>query len=73
MSYRVPVENGKYVIVVQDGDVRVERGELTHWLHNPPGSKMLIAVAAELERLRTIEAAAKKLVLLVSMLPQEGK
>lgn len=48
----------KYTIVVEnDGQVRVERGDDPNWMVNPEGSKMLIAVANEINRLRENTAA----------------
>ncbi|MEJ9127348.1 hypothetical protein P4I92_27400, partial [Bacillus cereus] len=50
--YNIPVENGKYNVVLKENyEVKFLRnGE--EWVNNPPGSKMLIALMGQQEDLQ---------------------
>lgn len=55
MAFIVRVEGGKYAIVQNDeGELRVDRGEIRGWLLRPAGGKMLIALAGEVESARRL-------------------
>ncbi len=57
---RVPVEGGKYAVVqLESGKLIIER-EGAPWIVEPPGSKMLIALACEVEELRTAKVDSLK-------------
>lgn len=50
--YNIPVENGKYnVILTENYEVKFLRNS-EEWVNNPPGSKMLIALMGQQEDLQ---------------------
>jgi len=55
MALKVRIEGGEYVVVQNEhGELRVDRGDIRGWLERPDGSKMLIALACEVESARKL-------------------
>jgi len=55
MALKVRIEGGKYTIVQDEtGHMHIDRGDDCGWVENPPASKMIIALACEVESARKL-------------------